>query len=213
MAHLKVFDGVESVLFLGAHCDDVEIGCGATIRRIARLHPEIEVRLVVLTSTEDRAAEAKSAAQRFVGSGDAVTTLAFRDGHLPWVGSDAKDAVREATFGFEPDLVFTHHREDMHQDHRYVGELAWQLFRDSTILEYEIPKWDGDLGQPNLYLPTDIDDVDFKVRELPLAFPSQTAKPWFDGDLLRGLMRIRGMECKAPSRYAEAFHASKLIAG
>ena len=213
MRPLDLFAEASSILFLGAHPDDVEIGCGATIRRIARLHPDVEMRIIVLTSTEERAAEAKSAAQRFVGNADAVTTLGFRDGHLPWAGSPLKDALTEAASGATPDVGLTHHRGDFHQDHRLVGELAWQLFRDATILEYEIPKWDGDLGRPNLYVPADAEDAEFKLRQLPLAFPSQTVKPWFDDELLRGLMRIRGMECKAASRYAEAFHASKLVAG
>ena len=158
MRPLDLFAEVSSILFLGAHPDDVEIGCGATIRRIARLHPDVEMRIIVLTSTEERAAEAKSAAQRFVGNADAVTTLGFRDGHLPWAGSALKDALTEAASGATPDVVLTHHRGDFHQDHRLVGELAWQLFRDATILEYEIPKWDGDLGRPNLYVPADAED-------------------------------------------------------
>ena len=139
MRPLDLFAEASSILFLGAHPDDVEIGCGATIRRIARLHPDVEMRIIVLTSTEERAAEAKSAAQRFVGNADAVTTLGFRDGHLPWAGSPLKDALTEAASGATPDVVLTHHRGDFHQDHRLVGELAWQLFRDATILEYEIP--------------------------------------------------------------------------
>ena len=201
-----------SVLFLGAHCDDVELGCGATLRRIVRLHPQVDVRIVVMTSTEERAAEAKAAAAAFAGDADAVTVLAHRDGHLPWAGSEAKDALAAAAGRFSPDLVFTHDRRDLHQDHRFVGELAWQLFRGAAIVEYEIPKWDGDLGRPNLYLPADVEDVEHKLRELPRVFPSQAVKPWFDEELLRGLMRIRGMECGSPSRYAEAFHASKLVA-
>jgi LmbE family N-acetylglucosaminyl deacetylase len=120
--------------------------------------------------------------------------------------------MAEVTAGFNPDLVFAHYRDDFHQDYRFVGELAWQLFRNSTILEYEVPKWDGDLSRPNLYVPADDQDVAFKVDVLPEVFPSQTVKPWFDAELLRGLMRLRGMECKSPSRYAEAFHAHKVVA-
>lgn len=200
-----------SVLFLGAHCDDVEIGCGATLRRLVRVHPGIELRIVVMTSTEQRAVEAKAAAARFAGSADAVAVLGFRDGHLPWSASEAKDALAAATADVAPDLVFTHRRDDRHQDHRLVGDLAWQLFRGATIVEYEIPKWEGDLGRQNLYVPADVEDVEFKLTALPEVFPSQATKPWFDEELLRGLMRIRGMECRSPSRYAEAFHAAKLV--
>lgn len=168
--------------------------------------------MVVMTSTEERAAEAKVAAQRFAGTADAVTVLRFRDGHLPWSASEAKDALAAATAGFDADLVFTHRRDDRHQDHRLVGDLAWQLFRGATVLEYEIPKWEGDLGQPNLLVAADLEDVEFKLAALPEVFPSQTDKPWFDEELLRGLMRLRGMECRSPSGYAEAFHAAKLVA-
>ena len=211
MSTLDLLGGAERALFLGAHCDDVEIGCGATLRRLSRLYPQTGIRIVVLTATEERAAEAKAAAARFVGTADAVMVLGFRDGHLPFAATTVKDALAEATAGFNPDLVFTHHRGDLHQDHRFTGELAWQLYRNATILEYEIPKWDGDLGRPNLYVPADIEDTEFKLKALPEVFPSQTVKPWFDDDVLRGLMRIRGMECKSASRYAEAFHASKLL--
>lgn len=211
MSTLDLLGGAERALFLGAHCDDIEIGCGATMRRLSRLYPQTGIRLLVLTSTEQRAAEAKAAAARFVGTGDAVTVLEFRDGHLPFSGGAVKDALADATEGYHPDLVFTHYRDDFHQDHRFVGELAWQLYRDATILEYEIPKWDGDLGRPNLYVPADTEDADFKLEALPEIYASQTVKPWFDDELLRGLMRIRGMECKASSGYAEAFHASKLL--
>ncbi len=167
MTAMDLFGRSSRILYLGAHCDDVEIGCGATMRRISRLYPRVEVRILVLTSTEERAAEAKAGAAAFAGDADAVTVLGFRDGHLPWSGSETKDAVREATADFAPDLVFAHHRTDLHQDHRYVGELAWQLYRGATILEYEIPKWDGDLSRPNLYVPSDEEDVDFKMSELP----------------------------------------------
>jgi LmbE family N-acetylglucosaminyl deacetylase len=212
MSPIDLLGDVQRVLFIGAHCDDIEIGCGATVRRLVRTNPECEIRFLVLTSTEECAVEAKTAAERFVGSADAATVLSFRDGHLPFAGSEVKDAMAEVTAGFNPDLVFAHYRDDFHQDYRFVGELAWQLFRNSTILEYEVPKWDGDLSRPNLYVPADDQDVAFKVDVLPEVFPSQTVKPWFDAELLRGLMRLRGMECKSPSRYAEAFHAHKVVA-
>ena len=137
--------------------------------------------------------------------------LGFRDRHLPYTATEIKDALADATEGFDSDLVFAHHPGDFHQDHRFAGELAWQLYRNATIFEYEIPKWDGDLGRPNHYVPADPENAEFKLKALPEVFPSQTVKPWFDDEVLRGLMRLRGMECKSPSRYAEAFHASKVL--
>lgn len=211
MAGVELLASAERALFLGAHCDDVEIGCGATIRRIVREHPDCDIRVVILTSTEERSVEAKAAADRFIGSADVVTVLGFRDGHLPFAGSEVKDAVAAAVGDSSPDLVFTHHRGDFHQDHRFVGELAWQLFRSATILEYEVPKWDGDMSRPNLYVPADLEDVRFKLEALPEVFASQTVKAWFDEELLGSLMRLRGMECRAESGYAEAFHAPKLV--
>jgi len=201
------------VLLLGAHCDDIEIGCGATILRLRESIPEIEIRWLIFSSNDVRRREALQSAHQFLGeaSRDSVRIESFRDGYLPYSGSEVKDVFEEFKREVSPDLIFTHYRHDLHQDHRLVCELTWNTWRNHTILEYEIPKYDGDLGRPNVFVPVSREQVERKVETVLKAFGSQTSKDWFDADTLRGLLRLRGVESNAPERYAEAFYAPKLV--
>lgn len=201
-----------TILFLGAHCDDIEIGCGGTILRLREERPDADLRWVVLSSSPERRKEAEASAARFLGARGAsqLVVESFRDGFLPYIGAEVKDAFERLKGEIHPDLIFTHHREDLHQDHRMVNELTWNTWRDHVILEYEIPKYDGDLGRPNVFAPLRADQVEAKVKTVIDAYSSQTDKSWFDADTLRGLMRLRGVECNAPERFAEAFYARKL---
>ena len=199
----------ERVLAIGCHADDVEIGCGATLLALTRAHPGISVTWVVLAAAGRRGDEAKASARDFLadaGSSD-VRVHEFRDGFLPYLGGEVKD-VFESLKPVEPDLVLTHARDDLHQDHRLACELTWNTFRDHLILEYEIPKYDGDLGAPNVFVPIDVSLADEKLRLLREHYGSQAGKHWFDEELFRGLLRLRGME--SATRYAEAFTCRKL---
>jgi len=200
------------VLLIGAHADDIEIGCGATILGLVREHPEVEVTWVVLGATGARELEARASAVTFL-EGLAVADVviyAFPDGFFPYVGGDVKAAFEELKAQVAPDVIFTHTRHDLHQDHRIACELTWNTWRETLVLEYEIPKYDGDLGSPNVFVPTLPELVEEKVANLMAAFPSQRDKSWFDAEVFRGLMRIRGMEAASPSGYAEAFVCRKL---
>ena len=198
------------VLCLGAHSDDIEIGAGATVLRLVRENPRARIVWVVLAANGQRGEEARASAARFLEGANAEVLLqGFRDGHFPvdWAGIKA---FFETLKRFAPDLVLTHYGQDLHQDHRVASELAWNTFRDHPILEYEIPKWDGGLGSPNLYVPASVADADAKIVALTQCFPSQAGKHWFDDLTFRGLMRLRGLECAAPEGLAEAFYARKL---
>jgi LmbE family N-acetylglucosaminyl deacetylase len=207
------FDATSSVkvLCLGAHSDDIEIGCGGTILHLAEHYPNAVFYWVVFSALGVRGAEAERAAQLFAGK----TTLrgpllkAFQDGFMPFVGGEVK-ATFEELKTTSPDLVLTHNRHDAHQDHRLLAELTWNTFRDHLVLEYEIPKYDGDLGQPNLFVPLEFELCEKKVRYILEAFESQHSKRWFRQETFFSLMRLRGMECNAPSGYAEAFYCRKL---
>lgn len=204
-------DGRE-ILALGAHCDDIEIGCGGTMLQLAQ-NPGNRITWVVFSSSPERAAEARECARAMLGDGEhrRLVVHGFRDGFLPWSGAEVKDAFEELKGQVTPDLVFTHYRDDLHQDHRLVSELTWNTFRDHLVLEYEIPKWDGDMGRPNAFVPLEPADLDAKLTHVLGAYASQRGKPWFTDDLLRALPRIRGMECRSRSGLAEAFHARKLL--
>jgi LmbE family N-acetylglucosaminyl deacetylase len=200
---------LQRVLVVGCHADDIEIGCGGTILALARARPEVDVMWVVLSAGGERATEAQASAHEFlsgVGNAD-VRVLGLRDGFMPYLGGEVKE-VFESLKPFDPDLVFTHARSDLHQDHRLACELTWNTFRDHLILEYEIPKYDGDLGSPNVFVPLTDELVDLKLRLLGAHYGSQRNKHWFDDELFRGLMRFRGMESAV--RYAEAFTCRKL---
>ena len=199
---------VESVLAIGSHADDIEIGCGGTLLALTRSRP-LTVTWVVIAATGARVDEARASANEFlVDAAHAdVRMLEFRDSFLPYVGGEVKEAF-ETLKNAEPDVILTHTRHDLHQDHRLACELTWNTFRNHLILEYEIPKFDGDVGVPNVFVPLDSEFVDAKVDLIGKHFQTQSGKHWFDEELLRALMRLRGMECA--TRYAEAFTCRKL---
>jgi LmbE family N-acetylglucosaminyl deacetylase len=204
---------VRRVLAIGAHSDDLEIGCGGTMLALTRADPAVAVHWVVFAARGAREDEARRSAEALLAGAAEVTVELhpFRDGYLPHASADVKDAFEDLKGRVDPQLVLTHTRGDLHQDHRLVCELTWNTFRDHLILEYEIPKWDGDLGRPNLYVPLDEQVVDEKVGLLMHHFPTQSAKHWYDAETFRGLMRLRGLECASPTRYAEAFYAPKVV--
>jgi LmbE family N-acetylglucosaminyl deacetylase len=215
MLTLSLFGGEappRRVLAIGCHADDVEIGCGGTILSLTREHPDVEVTWVVLGAEGERAAEAQASAEDFLQCAGLaeVVVYGFRDAFMPYHGESVKEAFEELK-RVEPDLVLTHTRDDLHQDHRLACELTWNTFRDHLILEYEVPKWDGDLGRPNLYVPLEDELVERKLELVLRHFPSQSGKHWYDVETFRGLMRVRGLECASPSRYAEAFYAPKVV--
>lgn len=205
--------GRRRILVLGSHSDDIEIGCGATLLALTRAQPDIEVTWVVLGADGVRADEARASAAAFLRSArrSEVIVHGFRDGFFPYVGAEVKDVFEGLKARIDPDMIFTHTRHDLHQDHRLVCELTWNTWRDHLIVEYEIPKYDGDLGAPNAFVPLDEELAATKVAALLGSFPSQASKPWFDESLFRALLRLRGMECRSPSGLAEAFYARKLV--
>jgi LmbE family N-acetylglucosaminyl deacetylase len=201
-----------SILCLGAHSDDIEIGCGATILHLKKLLPRLRFHWIVFSAVGPRDQEARRAAELFTsGCETSVVVKEYRDGFFPYVGHEVKAFFEGLKEAVNPDLVFTHWREDAHQDHRLVSELTWNTFRSQMVLEYEIPKYDGDLGRPNLFVPSDTPLYETKVDYLFEAFKSQQSKRWFERETFLGLMRIRGMECNAASGYAEAFHCRKVV--
>jgi LmbE family N-acetylglucosaminyl deacetylase len=206
-------EGPLQILCLGCHSDDIEIGCGGSVLRLAHENPGCVLHWVVFSALGARAAEAERAAQLFAGrsiSGKPILKT-FPDGFMPFVGAEVKTVFEELKRTVSPDLIFTHNRKDSHQDHRLIGELTWNTFRDHFILEYEIPKYDGDLGQPGFFVPLQQDVCRKKVQFLMDAFESQRSKRWFQEDTFLSLMRLRGMECNAPSGYAEAFYCRKMV--
>ena len=199
------------VLALGCHADDIEIGCGGTLLAL-KARRDLAVRWVVFSTTGERRHEARASAEELLeGVTDPEIVLHdFRDGFLPYHGAAVKERFEDLK-DFAPDLVFTHQRHDLHQDHRLLCELTWNTFRDHLVLEYEIPKFDGDLGSPNVFVPLSEEACRTKVEVLTRHFGTQLGKHWFTEDLFWGLMRLRGMECGSPSRFAEAFHGRKVV--
>ncbi len=211
MIRLNFATSAPRILCLGAHSDDIEIGCGGTILRLQDEYPNCCFHWVVFSAAGERGCEARHAATLFAGealpAGPVLKT--FRDGFMPFLGAEIKDVFEELK-PISPDLIFTHTRDDAHQDHRLINQLTWNTFRDHLIFEYEIPKYDGDLGQPSVFVPLTPSQYETKVSYLMDAFPSQRVKRWFAPDTFRALMRIRGMECNSASGYAEAFHCRKI---
>ena len=201
------------VLCVGAHCDDIEIGCGGTLLRLIAEGWKLDVRWVVLCSNETRGNEARASAKDFLVNvaKHEIFIERFRDGFLPYVGPPVKEYFEELKKGAAPDVVFTHHRADLHQDHRLVCDLTWNTFRDQLILEYEIPKFDGDLGLPNFFVQLDESIARRKTDLILKHFASQRDKHWFTEDTFLALMRLRGVESRATKRYAEGFHCRKVI--
>ena len=200
------------ILCLGAHADDIEIGCGGTVLQLLAEHPGSACHWVVFSGAAERACEARNSAERFLrAAGDRhVDVHEFRDGYFPVAFAAIKDVLEEVKRGFTPDLIFTHYREDRHQDHRLVSDVTWQTFRDHFILEYEIPKYDGDLSAPNCFVALGEKTLKEKLRHLLDGFPSQRGRPWFSEETFRALMRLRGVECAAPEGYAEAFYGRRV---
>jgi LmbE family N-acetylglucosaminyl deacetylase len=201
------------VLCLGAHSDDIEIGCGGLLLRLIEGFSKIEIDWVVFSAHVKRAHEARRSAAVFLKGAhrSRVSIRQFRDGFFPYQGAEIKRVFERLKRETAPDLVLTHYREDRHQDHRLLSDLTWNTFRDHWILEYEIPKFDGDLGAPNCFIPLDRETCLRKVRYLESAFGSQRDKDWFTAETFMGLMRLRGMECRAPQGHAEAFYVRKAV--
>lgn len=201
-----------TILCVGAHCDDIEIGCGGTLLHLKTAFRQLRFHWAILSASGPRGEEAVKAAELFTaGCEKEVVLKDYRDGFLPYSGSKVKDFFEEMKGQVDPDLVFTPWHGDAHQDHRLISELTWNTFRNHLILEYEIPKYDGDLGRPNVFVPLEEPLYERKVDYLFEAFASQRDKQWFDRKTFLGLMRIRGMESNSPSGYAEAFHARKIV--
>ena len=201
------------LLCVGAHSDDIEIGCGGFILQLLRQHRVVDVDWVVFSANGRREDEARRSAGLFLRGARKRRVMLhhFRDGFFPYDGAAIKDAFEKLKFGDVPDLVLTHYRDDRHQDHRVLSDLTWNTFRDHLVLEYEIPKYDGDLGSPNWFVPLDRRLRDRKIKYLQTVFGTQRGKHWFDADTFLGLMRLRGMECRSRTGYAEGFYARKVI--
>jgi LmbE family N-acetylglucosaminyl deacetylase len=206
-------DQLKTILCLGAHADDIEIGCGGTILKLLRQYENLTVHWLVLGARDQRAVEAAASAQRFLTEAGQknIVVEGFRDSFFPYEGERVKERFNQLGAEIQPDMIFTHRREDMHQDHRVVAELTWNTFRNHLILEYEIPKYEGDLGTPNVFVPLSDEICREKVETTIDAFPTQQSKPWFTADTLNALLRIRGIECQSPTGQAEAFHCRKLV--
>lgn len=214
MLRLPLMGGVrkaDRLLCLGAHCDDIEIGAGGTLLRLAEEGLQ-EVCWVVFSSDEKRAAEARAGAEVFLAGVPTKTVVvhSFRDGFLPQAWGEVKEACERVKREFSPDVVLTHARQDLHQDHRIVSELTWNTFRDHLILEYEIPKYDGDLGSPNFFVCLDEETARRKARGILACYASQGGKAWMQDETFLSLMRLRGVESNSPGRYAEGFYCRKL---
>jgi LmbE family N-acetylglucosaminyl deacetylase len=212
---LRLFEPGEtvSVLCLGAHADDIEIGAGGTILGWIAAGAKLHVHWCVLSAAGTRAAEARSSATAFLaGAASAeIDVVSFKDGFFPYQGDEIKAWIEDLKHRTQPDVIFTHRGDDAHQDHREIARLTWNSFRDHLILEYEVPKWDGDLGRPNFYCPLTEAILDRKIALLLAAFGTQRSKDWFTGDVFRSLARLRGMECRAPHSYAEGFVLRKAL--
>jgi len=201
------------VLAVGCHSDDIEIGCGGTILTLIESLPAVEVCWVVLSARGDRADEAQRSAEAFLEGAASADVIVhdYRDGFLPYSGGEVKQAFEDLKPRFVPDLIFTHYRDDRHQDHRLASELTWNTFRNHFILEYEIPKYDGDFGSPNVFVSLSESVAETKVQLLLEHFATQRDRRWFTADLFYAVLRIRGMESNSQSRFAEGFYGRKVV--
>jgi len=213
---IRLIDGLGArirLVCIGAHPDDIEIGAGGTVLRLAAENRLLSVRWAVMSGTEPRANEARAAADRFLANVEdrRVSVDGFRDGRFPGAWEAVKDRL-EAIAGEGPaDLILVHRRDDWHQDHRLLGELAWTVFRDHLLLEYEVPKWDGDLATPNVYFEVPAWAIERKAQLIVESFPSQARHDWFAPETFTSLARIRGIEAHAVDHFAEGFHGRKLV--
>jgi LmbE family N-acetylglucosaminyl deacetylase len=201
------------ILCLGAHSDDIEIGCGGTVLQLLSQRRGVEFLWVVFSSGSDREREARASAARFLEHAEHREVLVkdFRASYFPYDGAKIKDFFEELKKRISPDLIFTHYRHDRHQDHRTISDLTWNTWRSHLILEYEIPKYDGDLGSPNCFVPLEREVCDRKIKYLCEFFQTQSNKSWFTEDTFQAILRLRGVECAARDKYAEAFYCRKLV--
>ncbi len=204
-----------TLLLLGAHSDDIEIGCGGTILELLSSYTNVHVVWVVFSAGPDREREARKSAALFLEGAHTqrVMVMKFRDGFFPYEGADIKEFFEQLKKDVDPDLIFTHCREDRHQDHRTISDLTWNTWRGHFVLEYEIPKYDGDLGAPNVFVPLGKAVCARKIEIILEVFQTERNKAWLSEDTFQAILRLRGVECAAPQKYAEGFHGRKLIMG
>lgn len=208
-------DRMRSVLCLGAHADDIEIGCAGTVLRLLEANSDLQVHWVVLSAPATRSAEAEQSARTILADARQIDVRVadFEETLFPFAGRRIKRYLADLGTELAPDLILTHWADDLHQDHRTIAELTWNTFRDHLILEYEIPKWDGDMGRPNVFMPLERAMCERKIEHLMTAFPSQAHKDWFSSEVFWALLRLRGMEARSPSGYAEGFFCRKMVLG
>lgn len=201
------------VLCLGAHCDDIEIGCGGTVLKLLGDYPDTEFYWVVFSADQQRAQEASASADMFLRHARErnIVIKDFRDGFFPYIGFQIKEYFEQLKQAFSPDLILTHYRNDLHQDHRLVSDLTWNTFRDHLILEYEVPKYDGDFGCPNLFVHLDETTLRRKIQYIFDSFRTQAGNHWFSKETFMSIPRLRGIESNAPDKYAEAFYCRKMV--
>jgi len=206
-------NGPLKILCLGAHADDIEIGCGGTVLQMLSARRDLEFFWVVFSSGSEREREARNSAALFLEHANRkeVIVKSFRDGFFPYEGTKVKESFEELKKVVLPDLIFTHYRDDRHQDHRTISDLTWNTWRNHLILEYEIPKYDGDLGSPNYFVPLKRELCERKIKYICDVFQTQGNKAWLTEDTFQAMHRIRGVECASPDKYAEAFYCRKLI--
>jgi LmbE family N-acetylglucosaminyl deacetylase len=201
------------ILCLGAHPDDIEIGCGGTVLRFVEEIPNAQFYWVVFSGNQKRREEACQSADFFLKNAKSrkIVVKQFRESYFPFIGAQIKDCFEMLKTEFSPDLIFTHYSNDAHQDHRLISNLTWNTFRDHFILEYEIPKYEGDMGNPNLHVRLTEYHATQKTSHICSIFQTQKEKPWFDEETFRSILRLRGVQCNSPSRFAEAFYCSKIV--
>ena len=209
----KEKDAIHNILFLGAHSDDIEIGCGGTIIRLVEEYAHLNILWIVFGSSQSRSEEALNSANTLLSNVDKkeIIVKGFRESFFPFIGTEIKEYFEEISSEISPDIIFTHYRQDLHQDHRLISDLTWNTFRDNLILEYEIPKYDGDLGSPNFFTHLNLSICQQKIHHILSHFKTQTDKFWFTEETFLALLRLRGIEARSPKNFAEAFYCRKLI--
>ena len=212
MIHLGT-SGIRTILCVGAHADDIEIGCGGAILKLLQSNENVAVYWVVLSGSGDRKDEAKESANRFLSKArrSSVQIQKFPDTFFPYEGQEIKKFFNELRQQVSPDIIFTHRLEDRHQDHRLVSELTWNSFRDHLIMEYEIPKYEGDLGTPNIYVPLAESICQKKINIIVESFETQESRPWFSPETFWAMLRIRGVESRSRSQFAEGLYCRKAV--
>ncbi len=206
-------DSLRQVLCLGAHSDDIEIGCGGTILKLIEMYPDVSIYWVVFGATEQREKEAVASANVFLKDvkQKKIVVEGFSERFFPYIGAEIKEFFDRLSKDVSPDLVLTHYRQDLHQDHRLISDLTWNTFRNHLIWEYEIPKYDGDLGNPNFFVHLSPSIYQRKIAHLMHHFATQSNKHWFTEDTFAAILRLRGIESNAPHKYAEAFYCRKAV--